>query len=102
MITPTKKAATKRPTPVFAMRVSGPGKGQRPAALSFGAGEALRANRDGSFTLTTANLVDLLRRGYKVDPARSRRAISTRTVARKPSTPTVPASAYYRNPSRYR
>ena len=76
--------------------VTGPAKGKRPAAPSFGS-KVLRAKTDGSFNLTTANLVDLFRRGYQVDPARrTPRIVRNRpaTVRKRNNEPTIPISLY--------
>ena len=80
--------------------VTGPGKSRRPAALSFGS-KMMPANKDGTFNLTTANLVDLYRRGYQVDPVRAKRVrnpvVRDRrpvTISRLSSQPTIPISLY--------
>ena len=97
-----KKTGKTQPPVLHRMRVTGPVKGKQPAALSLGS-KVLPANKDGTFNVTTANLVDLLRRGYQVVPKRASRAAILRTRRPpKPSRPTVPASAYYRNLSRNR
>jgi hypothetical protein len=80
----------------FAMRCFVTGrKGAKPAALRFGS-KTLAANKDGTFTLATSQVVEAFRSGYHVEPVRApgRSAIGRRTLSNEPA---VPASYYYKS-----
>lgn len=80
---------SKRGSATMLMRaiVTGPTRGQRPAALSLG-GKALTSNKDGSFNLETRHIVELFGKGYHVEPVRGsapsmvRHATRSRSVYR--------------------